>query len=275
MRVTAEVDGDRLARVELCRGSGNAIDLQMARSLLDAARECERAGVRAVLLTGRGRSFCVGGDLKEFARLSGARLAEHLTAVTDALHGALRVFAGLDAPLVVAAQGAVAGAGLGLLAAADVALAATDVTCTAAYTAIGYTPDAGVSWSLPRLVGPRQALDLLLTNRRVGAAEALRMGLVSRVVEPERLDEEALRTAEALARGATAAYGATRRLVGQSLSARLEDHLDVEARRLADAAVSGEGREGVAAFLAGRRPVFAGPGSAGVPELDAAPSEPG
>ncbi|QUC60135.1 enoyl-CoA hydratase/isomerase family protein [Streptomyces sp. A2-16] len=265
MRVTVETDGDGLARIRMCRGSGNAIDLAMARALLDAARECERTRARAVLLTGHGRSFCVGGDLKEFATLSGERgerLAAHLADVTDALHGALRILAGLDAPLVVAAQGAVAGAGLGLVAAADVSLAAADAGFTAAYTAIGYTPDAGVSWSLPRLVGPRRAVDLLLTNRRVTAAEALGMGLVSRVVEPERLHEEAVRTAGALARGATEAYGTTRRLVGRALTAGLDEHLDAEARLLAEAAVSAEGREGVAAFLGGRRPDFAGPGRA-------------
>ncbi|NNN29346.1 enoyl-CoA hydratase [Streptomyces sp. S3(2020)] len=256
MTVTVEIDGDGLARVELCRGAGNAIDLATAKALLEAARECESARARAVLLTGRGRSFCVGGDLKEFAALPRERLAGHLTEVTHALHGALRTLAGLDAPLVAAVRGAVAGAGLGLVAAADVSLAASDAGFTAAYTAIGYTPDAGVSWSLPRLVGPRRAVDLLLTNRRVPAAEALDMGLVSRVVAPERLDEEALRVAGALARGATGAYGVTRRLVGQALLAGLDEHLDAEARHLAAAAVSAEGREGVAAFLAGRRADF-------------------
>ncbi|MFJ9249098.1 enoyl-CoA hydratase/isomerase family protein [Streptomyces sp. NPDC101776] len=263
MRVTVEIDGHGLARIEMCRGAGNAIDLTMARALRDAAEECERARVRAVLLTAQGRSFCVGGDLKEFAALPQERLREHLTDVTDALHAALRILAGLDAPLVVAAQGAVAGAGLGLVAAADVSLAATDAGFTAAYTAIGYTPDAGVSWSLPRLVGPRRAMDLLLTNRRVSAAEALSMGLVSRVVEPDRLNDEAMRTAGTLARGATGAYGATRRLVDRSLTAGLDEHLDAEARQLAAAAVSWEGREGVAAFLAGRRAAFAVRGSEG------------
>ncbi|MFH9552143.1 enoyl-CoA hydratase/isomerase family protein [Streptomyces sp. NPDC051445] len=257
MRVTVEVDAGGLARVEMRRGAGNAIDLAMARALLDAARECEKLRVRAVLLTGRGRSFCVGGDLKEFAALSGERLSGHLTEVTDALHGALRVLAALDAPLVVAVQGAVAGAGIGLVAAGDVSLAATDAGFTAAYTAIGYTPDAGVSWWLPRLVGPRRALDLLLTNRRVPAAEALQMGLVSRVVTPERLYGEAVGTAGALARGATGAYGATRRLVGRAPAAGLDEQLDAEARQLVAAAGSAEGREGVAAFLAGRPPDFA------------------
>ncbi|MDX3452391.1 enoyl-CoA hydratase-related protein [Streptomyces sp. ME02-8801-2C] len=259
MRVTVEVDDHRLVRVEMCRGAGNPIDLATARALLDAARECEKARARAVLLTGRGPSFCVGGDLKEFAALPGERLAGHLAAVTDALHGALRTLAGLDAPLVAAVQGAVAGAGLGLASAADVCLAASDARFMAAYTAIGYTPDAGTSWTLPRLVGPRRALDLLLTNRRVPAREALEMGLVSRVVEPERLYEEAVETAAVLARGATGAYGVTRWLVGRASSVGLTEHLEAEARHLSAAAVSAEGREGVAAFIEGRPAVFTRP----------------
>ncbi|MGY6026433.1 enoyl-CoA hydratase/isomerase family protein [Streptomyces spinosirectus] len=261
-RVSVEVDDDGLARVGMCRGSGNAIDLAMARALLEAARECEKRQARVVLLTGQGPSFCVGGDLKEFASLPGGRLAAHLTDVTAALHGALRILAGLNAPLVVAAQGAVAGAGLGLVAAADVSLVAADARFTAAYTAVGYTPDAGVSWSLPRLVGPQRAADLLLTNRRVTAAEALQMGLVTRVVAREQLIEQAVRTARTLAHGATAAYGSTRRLLRQALITDFGEHLDTEARHLAAAAVSAEGREGVAAFLAGRRPDFAGRGPA-------------
>ncbi|MGW3126327.1 enoyl-CoA hydratase-related protein [Streptomyces sp. NPDC001076] len=256
MRVTVEIDDDGVARVGMCRGSGNAIDLAMAQGLLEAAQECEAARVRAVLLTGRGPSFCVGGDLKEFGALPVERLAGHLTDVTDALHRALRILAGLDAPLVAAVQGAVAGAGLGLAMAADLGFAAADAHFTAAYTAIGYTPDAGVSWLLPRLVGPKRALDLLLTNRRVPAAEALEIGLVSRVVAPERLREEAEGAARTLARGATEAHGVTRRLVAGAFSAGLDEQLDAEARRLAVAAVSGEGREGLAAFRVRRRPDF-------------------
>ncbi|MFK0288648.1 enoyl-CoA hydratase/isomerase family protein [Streptomyces sp. NPDC090499] len=256
MRITVEVDDAGVAHVEMCRGSGNAIDLAMAQGLLAAAQECEAARVRAVLLTGQGPSFCVGGDLKEFGTLPRERLAGHLTEVTGALHAALRILAGLDAPLVAAVQGAVAGAGLGLAMAADLGFAAADAHFTAAYTAIGYTPDAGVSWLLPRLVGPKRALDLLLTNRRVPAAEALEIGLVSRVVAPERLREEAEGAARTLARGATEAYGVTRRLVGGAFAAGLGEQLDAEARRMATAAVTAEGQEGMAAFLGRRRPDY-------------------
>ncbi|MDH6221519.1 2-(1,2-epoxy-1,2-dihydrophenyl)acetyl-CoA isomerase [Streptomyces pseudovenezuelae] len=255
--VGVEIQDDGLARVTLRRGqAGNAIDLETARGLLDAARACERAAVRAVLLTGEGKSFCVGGDLGEFSRLSGEALEKHLVAVTDALHDALRTFASIDAPMVAAVQGAVAGAGIGLAAAADVTLAADNVTFTAAYTGVGYSPDAGVSWRLPRLVGPKRAVELLLTNRRVPAAEAATIGLVSRVVAFGELAAEAERTAEALRRGPTSAFGATRRLVASGQTADLTRHLDEEARALAAAAASDEGREGVAAFLDKRGPDF-------------------
>ncbi|GHH25447.1 enoyl-CoA hydratase/isomerase family protein [Streptomyces lanatus] len=260
--VTVRIDGDGVGHVELCRpAAGNAIGLALATGLLDAARACEKAdGLRAVLLTGRGRSFCVGGDLREFADLPGDRLAAHLGRVTDALHGALRVFAALDAPLVAAVQGAAAGAGLGLAVAADLTLAASDAAFVAAYTGVGYSPDAGVSWSLPRIVGPKRALDLLLTNRRVTASEAAEMGLVSRVVAAGSLSEDAMTAARSLARGATGAFGVTRRLVAAGLCAGLDAHLDAEARHLAGTAVSSEGRAGVAAFLAGRGPDQGPPG---------------
>ncbi|WP_328334851.1 MULTISPECIES: enoyl-CoA hydratase-related protein [unclassified Streptomyces] len=257
MSVGIEIGEDGLARVTLRRGAaGNAIDLATARGLLAAALACERAGVRAVLLTGVGKSFCVGGDLREFARLDGAALEKHLIAVTDAMHEAQRVFARLDAPMVAAVQGAVAGAGIGLAAAADVTLAADNASFTAAYTGIGYSPDAGVSWFLPRLVGPKRALDLLLTNRRIPAAEAAEIGLVSRTVAAGLLADEAARTVETLRRGPTGAFGTTRRLVAAGLTSDLGPHLDREARALATAACGEEGREGVAAFLGKRAPEF-------------------
>lgn len=259
MRVGIEIHDSGLAHLTLSRAeAGNAIGLETARELRDAARACAREDVRAVLLDGEGKSFCVGGDLREFSQLSGESLERHLFAVTGALHEALRTFAALDAPLVAAVQGPVAGAGLGLAVAADVTLAADDASFTAAYTAIGYSPDAGVSWSLPRLLGPKRALDLLLTNRRVPAAEALGLGLVSRVVPAGRLAAEAARVVEALRRGPTAAFGATRRLVAAGPTAGLGPHLDREAAALAAAAASDAGREGVAAFLAKRPPEFTG-----------------
>ncbi|WP_326691744.1 MULTISPECIES: enoyl-CoA hydratase-related protein [unclassified Streptomyces] len=257
MSVGIEIHDGGLAHVTLSRAeAGNAIGLETAHGLREAAHACAREDVRAVLLDGEGRSFCVGGDLREFSRFSGESLERHLLAVTEALHDALRTFATIDAPMVAAVQGAVAGAGIGLALAADVTLAADDASFTAAYTAIGYSPDAGVSWFLPRLVGPKRALDLLLTNRQVPAAEAAALGMVSQVVPADRLAAEAARTAEVLRRGPTAAFGATRRLVASGMTADLGAHLDRESAALAAAAASATGREGVAAFLGKRAPEF-------------------
>ncbi|MBE8520628.1 enoyl-CoA hydratase/isomerase family protein [Amycolatopsis sp. H6(2020)] len=232
-----------VAHVRLTRGRGNPIDLAAAEGLRQAARQCQ--GAQAVLLTAAGPSFCVGGDLREFA--AAADLRAHLDRVTGALHEALRIFAALDVPVVAAVRGAVAGAGLGLLGVADLVVAGEDAGFVAAYTGIGYTPDAGVSWTLPRLVGPRPALDLLLTNRRLTVAEALAAGLVTSVAaDPEQ-------AAAALAeRLAGAAFGATKRLVRASQGESFGRHLDAEARAIGEAAVSPAGRAGVAAFL-GRR----------------------
>ncbi|MEU5262913.1 enoyl-CoA hydratase/isomerase family protein [Amycolatopsis sp. NPDC021455] len=242
MSVSVAVENG-VAHVRLTRGRGNPIDLATAEGLHQAANRCE--GARALLFTAAGPAFCVGGDLREFA--AAADLRAHLDRVTGALHEALRIFAGLDAPVVAAVQGAVAGAGLGLLGVADLVVASEDATFTAAYTGIGYTPDAGVSWSLPRLVGPRVALELLLTNRRLTAAEACAAGLVTSVAaDPEK-------TAASLAeRLAGAAFGVTKRLVRDGRSASFAQHLDTEARAIAEAAVSPAGRDGVAAFLARR-----------------------
>ena len=234
-----------VAHVRLSRGRGNPIGLATAEGLLEAAGRCA-PDARAVLLTAAGPSFCVGGDLREFAVADDLRT--HLDRVTGTLHEALRIFAALDAPVVAAVRGAVAGAGLGLLGVADLVVAAEDAGFVAAYTGIGYTPDAGVSWSLPRLVGPRLAVDLLLTNRRLTAAEALAAGLVTSVAaDPEQ-------TAASLAeRLAGAAFGVTKRLVRAGRTASFDQHLDTEALAIAEAAVSPSGRDGVAAFLAGKR----------------------
>lgn len=251
--VTVEVE-DHVAHVVMRRAArGNAIDLELARGLRTAARRCLDEDVRAVLLRGEGRSFCVGGDLREFSSFHGDALKEHLNEVTDALHDALRTFLSMDAPLVAEVRGAVAGAGVGLAAAADLTIASADATFVLAYTGIGYTPDAGTTWTLPRLLGPKRALELLLTNRRISAPEAADLGLVTAVVDPERLQEETERVTATLAEGATRAFGATRRLVLAGLSGGLDAQLDREARSVAEAAASPEGVEGVAAFL-GKRP---------------------
>ncbi|MBM9466359.1 enoyl-CoA hydratase-related protein [Nakamurella leprariae] len=248
-----------LARLRLTRPEvGNAIGLATARALRDAAQQCRAAEVRAVLLTADGSNFCVGGDLREFASFGPEALTGHLHAVTDALHEAQRILADLDGPVVAAVQGAAAGAGFGLACGADVVLAGSGARFVSAYTAIGFSPDAGLTWTLTRAVGRVRASAVLLLNRPVLAAEAVEWGLVTEVVPDEELAARALELAGRLASGPTAAFGVVKRMVATATETDRPTRWAQEGSTLASAAASADGAEGVAAFLTKRPPVFTG-----------------
>jgi 2-(1,2-epoxy-1,2-dihydrophenyl)acetyl-CoA isomerase len=258
-RIRAVVDDDGLATLTLARpDAGNAIDLALAQDLntVTTAWSLDRR-VRAVLLLGEGPNFCVGGDLKEFAARDEDRPL-HLSDITTYLHAAMSRLMRLDAPVVAAVQGSAAGAGMSLAAAADLVLAGASSRFVMAYTAIGLTPDGSGTWSLPRLVGLRRALDLALTNRRLTAAEAVAEGLATRVVPDEDLATEALALARSLATGPTGALGAAKRLLRESLGRDLEAQLALETASLTAAAGSADSREGIAAFLEKRSATFHG-----------------
>lgn len=254
--VHVEVLG-RVAVLTLSRPeSGNAIDLNMADSLRQAVLACAADdAVRAVLLTGQGRAFCVGGDVKAFAA-AGAAASALVDTLTASLHTAIARLASMDKPLVTAINGAAAGAGFGLAILGDVALAARSAKFAMAYGAIGLTPDGGATWLLPRLVGLRQAQRLALTGERIDAQEAERIGLISAVVDDATLKDEALALARSLAEGPRQAFAHTRALLHQSLSNGLETQLEREARDIAKAIAGSEGQEGIAAFVARRRADF-------------------
>ena len=235
---------------------GNAINTALAADLLAAARDAAAdPSVRCVVLTGAGRMFCVGGDIGEFSA-AGDEAGPFIRALADTLHEAVLVLAGMAKPLVALVQGPAAGAGLSLAAAADIVIASETAHFTAAYTAIGLTPDGGMTWLLPRLVGMRLAQDMMLTNRRLPAAEALAAGLVTRVVPADTLAEEGRKLAAQLADGPTNALGSVRRLLAESQNAPLSLQLEREAASISSAAAGPEGREGVAAFAARRKADF-------------------
>ncbi|GGE48683.1 enoyl-CoA hydratase [Marinicauda pacifica] len=237
---------------------GNAIDAEMADAILDAALTVgSDDAVRAVVLTGAGKVFCVGGDVTAFGEAAD-RSPALVRRLTASLHMAVARLARMDKPLVTAINGAAAGAGFGLSLWGDAALAARSAQFTTAYGAIGLTPDAGASWLLPRLVGLRQAQRLALMNERITAGQAEAIGLVTRVVEDAALMDEALAAADQLARGPRQAFAATRDLLLQASASTLESHLEAEARFIARAAGSAEGLEGVRAFIERREADFAG-----------------
>jgi len=250
---------DGIATLTLNRpDAGNAIDLPMARALADLTIRCQTdRAVRCVVLTGAGRLFCAGGDVSVMAA-AGERVEAVLSELAGTLHLALERLAGMAKPLLNLINGPAAGAGVGIALAGDVVLCARSAHFTPAYGTLGLTPDGGLTWLLPRLVGLRKAQEIILTNRRIKAPEAEAIGMVTRVVDDEALATEGHAAAVALAASATGAIGVTRRLLHESFSTGLETQLEHEARGISSAGASAEGHEGLAAYLAKRAPDFKG-----------------
>jgi 2-(1,2-epoxy-1,2-dihydrophenyl)acetyl-CoA isomerase len=240
-----------LARPE----ASNTMNLQFGREFLAAAFAIEAAPtVRAVVLTGQGKNFCFGGDLKGMVA-SSSDVRAYLSELTTNLHAGMALLARLDAPVIAAVNGTAAGAGLGLVLAADLAIAARSAKFAPAYTGVGLTPDAGCTFLLPRAVGYKRAMELLLTNRVLDAQQALEWGLVNQIVEDESLAETAAALAARLAAGPVGAFGAVKRLLAEAQPG-FEAQLARESRSIASRGMTAEGREGIGAFLEKRAPRF-------------------
>ncbi|MDX6417896.1 MAG: 2-(1,2-epoxy,2-dihydrophenyl)acetyl-CoA isomerase [Trebonia sp.] len=253
LTVRAERAG-RLLTITLDRpAQANALDMSTARQLRDAVRLIDDS-VGCVLLRAEGANFCVGGDIRAFAAAPSP--GKFLGELASVVHDAVLALAEGPAPVVAAVNGWAAGAGMSLAACADITLAAESARFRSAYSAIGLTPDCGLTWTLPRLVGRARAADLMLTNRPVGAAEAASIGLAARVVADDSLLADAQALAAELAAGPTAAFGRIRKLLDAGDRATLADQLEAEAASIAACGGHSEGRAGVAAFTAGRKPVF-------------------
>jgi 2-(1,2-epoxy-1,2-dihydrophenyl)acetyl-CoA isomerase len=235
--------------------SANTVNLETAMDLLAAAMTCGRnPAVRAVVLTGAGRQFCVGGDLRAMGA-KGAGVDGYLRELTGYRHSAISHFVRMDAPVIAAVNGTAAGAGVGLVAMADLVICGKSSKFSLAYTGVGLTPDGGTSFLLPRAIGAKRTMELMLLNRALTSAEALNWGLVNQVVEDAQLLDEAFKLAERLAGGPAHAFGKTKRLIAASLGA-FESHMVLESETIATQAVTPEGAEGIAAFLEKRAPDF-------------------
>lgn len=250
---------DSIAEIRLIRpDQGNAINVEFTRELLAITKRLAAdRSVRAVLITGDG-PLTVGGDLELFGDIPPEEFPAVLRGMVDDYHRAIERLTTMDAPLVVAARGAAAGGGLGLVCAADIVLAADDTVFALGYAVLGLTADGGTSWYLPRLLGLRKAQEMFLLNRRLTAAEALDHGLVTRLVPADELDVEARAVAAKLAAGPTHAFGGMRRLLRRGFQAELHDQLDTETEVIVDAARHPDAAEGLAAFTGRRRPEFTG-----------------
>jgi 2-(1,2-epoxy-1,2-dihydrophenyl)acetyl-CoA isomerase len=258
--VNLDVDASRgIARVTLNRPEVlNAIDVPMARAIRDAIVPLgQRQDLRCIVLAGAGKAFVAGGDVARFADDFDAA-ADVIDQLLDALHPAIETLANHDAPVLASVRGAVAGAGLSLLAACDLVVAAEDSRFLMAYDRVGAPPDCGGTWFLPRKVGVGNAAELMLLGQVWDGARAVQAGLVNRIVPGAQLDEESGAWAARLAQRPTRALGAYKRLVAQAGHTPLHAHLEAERAAFKRATTSADFREGVSAFLQRREPVFSG-----------------
>ena len=236
----------------------NALDLALGRELFHAALEVdEDPDVRCVVITGAGKAFCAGGNVKDFAD-NLPRIGVLVKELTTYLHGAVSRLARSAKPVIMAVNGVAAGGGLSFALSGDVVVAAESARFTMAYSKIAATPDGSSSYFLPRLIGLRRALELYLTNRVLSAREALEWGLVTRVVPDAELGSAVDALARELAAGPTLAIGGAKRLFHQSTWESLETQMELEAQAIAASGHTEDFREGVTAFANKKIPTFRG-----------------
>ena len=234
----------------------NALTVELKDELLAALGRTRRdRSVRAVVLTGAGRAFCAGQDLRERQRPDAAPLEVELR---ERYNPIIRAMVGLGQPIIAAVNGIAAGAGASLALAADLRIASDSASFVLAFGRVGLVPDSGATWFLPRLIGAARAAELALLDEPLDAETALRWGLVSRVVPGDRLLDTARAMAERLAAGAPIASALTKRALRRSLEADLDDALDYEASLQGIAGRSADHAEGIAAFTEKRPPRFRG-----------------
>jgi 2-(1,2-epoxy-1,2-dihydrophenyl)acetyl-CoA isomerase len=236
----------------------NAIDVRTALCLRDAVYTATRdATVRVIVLSGEGRAFVAGGDLAYF-RDAGAEAPSAAVALIAPMHEAIEVLASAAQPVLASLQGPVAGAGMSIALATDLAVAADNVVMNLAYARVGATPDCSASWTLPRIVGLRKAMEIALLADSINAQEALRLGLVNRVVPLDVLEAETTAMAQRLAAAAPLALAGIKRLLRDSLNRPLSEQLLAEQAAFAAGAGTQDFHEALNAFFSKRTPVFHG-----------------
>ena len=260
--ISIDVDGD-IGTLTLNRPKVlNAMSPELIGELVIAAAWlADRAPLRALIVTGEGRAFSAGGDVTWFKRgldESGEYLSADVRRGAEVLHQAIVDFRRIPYPVIGAINGVAAGAGFSLALMCDIRIASEDAAFVCAYGRIGASPDGGMTYFLPRVVGPSRALQLLLEDPILNAVQAREDGIVSEVVPVDELLDTARERATGLAARAPHYVRMSKLLVGQSLENSLTDHLQLERHGIADSMATEDLREGVTAFLDGRQAEFQG-----------------
>ena len=252
-------NADGIARITFSRPEAlNALDPTLATELRTALEEVRGdRSVRVLVLTGTGRAFSAGGDVASFhAHIDTA--PAFLRELLMHFHSAIATLLDLPVPVIAGVNGVAAGAGMGFCMAADLAVAAESAVFTMAYTGIGATPDGSTTYFLPRIIGTRRAMEMVLLNRVLSAQEALEWGLVNEVVADDDLGDAVQALAVRLRDGPTRAYGNARRLIRESLNTQLATQLENEGNSIVAMGATADFREGVTAFVEKRKPRFTG-----------------
>jgi 2-(1,2-epoxy-1,2-dihydrophenyl)acetyl-CoA isomerase len=238
----------------------NALSLQLTHDLDSAIRKAAEDKARAVILTGKGRAFCSGGDLREMKSMweREGRIEAFLEDPLAALHGVIRLIRETPIPFVAAVNGVCAGAGSNFALACDLVIAADDASFNEAFVRIGLTPDCGGSFFLPRAAGEKLAAEMFMTGMTVSAQRAAEVGMINRVVPADQLLAEAAHLASQLAKGPTASIGRIKRMLNASYSNSLTDQLALEHECQIESGRASDFREGVTAFFEKRVPAFRG-----------------
>ncbi|WP_405151038.1 enoyl-CoA hydratase-related protein [Sphaerisporangium sp. NBC_01403] len=250
---------DRVGTIELNRPEQrNALTVELVESLGAAAASLVERGARALVLAGRGATFCAGADLSLVGRALAGDPAPVLTPLVAGLHGSIKRLRGLPVPLIAAVEGPAVGAGMGLALATDLRVVGKGARLIPGYMGIGASPDGGVSYFLTRMLGSSRAVSLLLRNQPVGSDEAVTLGLAESVVPDGSALEEAQRLAGTLTAAPPLALLRVRELVDRATVLGLAEQLDLEQERVTELWETHDFTEGVRSFLERRPPRFRG-----------------
>jgi 2-(1,2-epoxy-1,2-dihydrophenyl)acetyl-CoA isomerase len=226
----------------------NALNLALGRDLFHAALEAdEDQAVRCIVITGAGKAFCAGGDVKDFVE-NLPRIGAHIKELTTYLHGAISSFARTDKPVIMAVNGIAAGGGFSLALSGDLVVATESAKFTMAYSRIAASPDGSSSYFLPRLIGLRRSMELYFTNRVLTAREAVEWGMITRAVPDAEFKGAVDALARELAQGPSKSFGIAKRLLHQSTWESLETQMELEAQGIAACGHTEDFRAGVTAF---------------------------